>query len=407
MRFLPLLPVLLSVPVWAATWTSPATGRELALELLDPTAAVVPGAPVPVVFYLENLATPRAGTESDEAIISALRATGHLVIVLDYAHHPHARSPWLEQDLVDLRRRLQLKTLLAGLKPDPAHIFIVPSGHRLQRDVVFYREPGRTLAMDIIYPSQPAQPAGAVLEFSCDNADRMGNDSLDFCTDTILPIAATQGLAVAMADHPVAAPYKGLDPMPVSARKARAAVRTLRSTGTALGLNGRIVATGFSRSSGMALLLATTAGRPEFDADGECPGTASDVQGAVVMSGRFTYLDLLPHDAMIPRYTRAWGPRDAPADRWRMQGALDYLEKPAVPLFLTINAAEAPEALHQMEVLRRRLTGLGSPFVYHPETEPRGHKMPLAPAVLEPLYRYLQGQLRVASNEHPSSPVSP
>jgi hypothetical protein len=78
-----------------------------------------------------------------------------------------------------------------------------------------------------------------------------------------------------------------------------------------------------------------------------------------------------------------------------------------VPLFLTINVSESPDALHQMEVLRRRLTGLNSPFVYHPETEPRGHKMPLAPAVLEPLYRYLQGQLRVASIHNPSAPASP
>src|SRR5207248_2722838 len=118
---------------------------------------------------------------------------------------------------------------------------IVPSGHRLLRDVVFYRDAGRTLAMDIIYPSHPAQPVGAVLEFSCDNANRMSNFSLDFCTDTILPAAATEGFAVAMADHPVAAPYAGFDAMPDCGRKIKAAVRTLRAEGAALGLNGRIV----------------------------------------------------------------------------------------------------------------------------------------------------------------------
>jgi hypothetical protein len=407
MRFLTFLLVLLCVPLRAATWTSPATGRELALEGLEPFFPIAPGGAVPVVFYLENLAAPRMGTESDATIIADLRAAGHFVVVLDYAHHPHARTPWLEQDLVQLRRELRQKKLLAGHRLDYSHIFIVPSGHRLKRDLVFYRDGARTLAMDLLYPSQPAQPVGAVLEFSCDNANRMGNYSLDFCTDTILPIAATEGFAVAMADHPVAAPYKGFDAMPDCALKVKAAVRTLRSEGAALGLNGRIVPVGFSRGSGMALLLATTAGRPEFDAGGEHRGTDSSVQGAIVMSGRFTYLDLLASDPMLSKYARAWGDRATHLETWRQQGALDYLAKPTVPLFLTINATESPDALHQMEVLRRRLTALDSPFAYHPETEPRGHKMPLAPAVLEPLYRYLQGQLRVASSEHPPSPALP
>jgi hypothetical protein len=406
-RLLPFLLLQLCVPLWAETWISPATGQELALQFLEPTAPIAPPARVPTVFYLTNLAAPRIGTEPDESILRDLRAAGHLVIVLDYAHHARARAPHLAQDVVDLRRRVDEKTLLAGLRPDHARIFIVPSGHRLKRDVVFFRDPRRTLAMDIIYPSRPAQPVGAVLEFSCDNTHRMGNASLAACTDAILPLAATEGFAVAMADHPVATPYKGLDPMPEVAHKARAAVRTLRAEGETLALNGRIVPTGFSRGSGMALLLATTAGHAEFDAGGEHTGTDSSVQGAIIMSGRFTYLDLFPDDTMLARYTKAWGDRATHVDTWRKQGALDYLEKPtAAPLFLTINVTESPAALHQMEVLRRRLTALGSPFVYHPELEPREHRMPVAPAVLDPLYRYLQGQLCVASSQNPP-PASP
>jgi acetyl esterase/lipase len=389
------------------TWTSPATGQALACTVLEPTTPVTAGAILPVVFYLENLAAPRIGTDSDEAIIRDLRATGHLVVVLDYAHHPQARTPTLEKDLVALRRELQQKRLLAERPVDPARIFIVPSGHRLLRDIVYYREAGRTLAMDLLYPSHPAQPVGAVLEFSCDNANRMGNFSLDFCTDTILPIAASEGLTVAMADHPVAAPYQGLDPMPDSARKAKAAVRTLRAVGASLGCNGRIVPVGFSRGSGMALLLTTTQDHPELDGLGEHPGTDSQVQGAVVMSGRFTYLDLLPDDKMIPRYEKAWGTRTDHMDIWRAHGALDYLTHPTVPLFLTINATESPDALHQMDVLKRRLQELSSPFECQPELEPRGHRMPLDPAVLVPLHRYLQGQLHATDHLETIHPARP
>jgi hypothetical protein len=254
----------------STTWPSPATGTPIPLEILEPTAptgssaspsASAP-APLPVVFYLLHLPAPRVGTDSDAAILADLRATGHLVVTLDYAHDTHARWPQLNRDLAALREQLQKKTFtaLAGRALDPAHIFIVPAGHRLKRDVVFYSDSKRTLAIDLIYPSRPAKPVGTVLEFSCDNQDRFGNFSLNFCSDTILEAAATEGFAVAMADHPVAAPYAGFDAMPDSAWKIKAAVRTIRALAPELSLNHRIAPVGFSRGSGMALMLVTTAG---------------------------------------------------------------------------------------------------------------------------------------------------
>jgi hypothetical protein len=238
-----------------------------------------------------------------------------------------------------------------------------------------------------------------VLEFSCDNKDRMGNTSLSICSDTILDGATTEGFAVAMADHPVAAPYKGLDAMPDSGWKIKAAVRTLRAQSEKLGLNGRIVPVGFSRGSGMALMLVTTEGMTDFEGRGEhaAANLSSAVQGAVVMSGRFTYLDLLPTDAMLPRYAKAWGERAAAVDTWRRHGALDYLTKPTVPLFLTINITESPEALHQMEVLRKRLAALGSPFTYELDLDPRGHKVTLDSAILTAMQSYLRQRLDAPS----------
>lgn len=375
------------------TWSSPAAGQALPMEILEPAYAPAGGAALPVVFYLANLAAPRVGTEADESILRDLREAGHLVVVLDYATHPNSVNPAIYPDLIRLREDVRAKRLLADRNVDAARIFIVPAGCRLRRDVVFYRDANRTLALDVVYPSRPKTPVGAVLEFTCDNADRMGNFSLTFCTDATLPAAAIDGLAAAMADHPVAAPYKGLDAMPESAWKAKAAVRTLRALAPEIGLNGRIVSLGFSRGSGMALLTATTGDSGEFEPHGENPDVCDAVQGAVVMSGRFTYLDLLPEDKMIPRYVKVWGARAENEETWRKHGALDYLRAPTVPLFLTINATESLEALHQMEVLRRRLGELGSPFVYHPESEPRGHKMPIDPTVLEPLRAYLRERL--------------
>ncbi len=143
----------------------------------------------------------------------------------------------------------------------------------------------------------------------------------------------------------------------------------------------------------MALMLVTTEGMKEFEGHGENPGVSSAVQGAVVMSGRFTYLDLLPDDHMIPRYEKVWGARTNNLEIWRQHGALDYLTNATLPLFLTINCSEAPDALHQMTVLRKRLAELGSDEIFLMDGEPRGHKVTLDPEILDALNLYLKQRL--------------
>ena len=376
------------------SWQGAVSDEPLTLTLVRPVG-VATNTPLPVVLYLQNLAAPRVGTESDASIVRDLRAEGYLVVTVDFAKRTNARMPFINRDLGKLRDDVLAKKLLGDFNVDMAHVFIVPEGCRLKRDIVFNRDESRTLAMDVIYPSKPKRPVGVVLEFSCDNKDRFGNFSLSVCSDTLLDGFATEGFAVAMADHPVAPPYKGLDPMPDSAWKIKAAVRSLRAQSDELGLNGKIIPVGFSRGSGMALMLVTTEGMAEFENHGEHQAISSDVQGAVVMSGRFTYLDLLPDDKMLPRYAKAWGERDTSLDAWRAHGALDYLAAPAqTPLFLTINCTESPDALHQMEVLRKRLTELGSAAEFHLDPEPRGHKVTLDPEILNAMTAYVRSRLR-------------
>ena len=373
-------------------WPSVVTGRELDLTISEPPTNQS-NSDLAVIVYLQNLAAPRVGTESDDAILKDFRAANYLVVTLDYAHATNARAPFLNRDLAKLRNDFRANKLFPQFKCDYSHIYIVPAGCRLQRDVRYDADPKRPLALDIIYPSQPKQPVGALLEFSCENYNRFGNTMLTYCSDTLLEGAATEGFAVAMADHPVAPPYAGLDPMPECALRVKAAVRTLRAEGARIGLNGRIVAAGFSRGSGMALLLATTQGKKEFENHGEHPAVSSDVQGAIIMSGRFTYLDLLPTDTQIPSYEKAWGARASHLESWRQHGALDYLTRATLPLFLTINCSESPDALHQMDVLRQRLTELGSDSQFFMDREPRGHKVTLDPEILRAMNQYLKARL--------------
>jgi hypothetical protein len=371
------------------SWSSPVTGTALNMKVLKPTGFSA-DKPLPVIVYLENLAAPRVGTDSDEAIIQDFLNDGYVVATLDYTGNPKAHVPFINKDFLEIRNEALHKQFLPGINIDLAHVFIVPSGCRLLANVLYYPDAKRPLGMDIVYPSHPAKPVGAIIEFSCDNVSRMGDASLNICSDTILDGEATEGLAVAMADHPVAPPYKGLDPMPDCAWKIKAAVRTLRAEGTKLGFNGKIAPVGFSRGSGMALMLATTMGMAEFEGHGENTNASSDVQGGVVMSGRFTYLELLPNDHMIPRYNLAWGDRTNHLDFWTREGAMDYLKAPTVPLFLTINCSESPDALYQMTVLRQRLAELGNDDAFMMDRHPRGHKVTLVPEILEAINNYLK-----------------
>jgi len=377
---------------YKSEWLSTAIGKRAAMTVLKPKDFNA-NRPTALIIYLENLAAPRVGTDPDGAIIHDFLNNGYLVATLDYARDPKARLPFINRDIYELRNEVLHKTFVPGLDIDLAHVFIIPAGHRLLRDVVFYRDPDRTLAMDIVYPSRPQHPVGAVIEFSCDNVNRMGDASLSICSDTILDAEATEGFATVMADHPVKAPYKGLDPMPDCAWKIKAAVRTLRAEGAMLGLSGKIAPVGFSRGSGMALMLVTTKGMEEFDGHGANTNVASDVQGAVVMSGRFSYLDLLPKDHMLPRYALAWGDRANHLDVWRREGALDYLSDATLPLFLTINCSEGADARHQMILLRKRLAELGNDEIFMMDREPRGHKVTLVPEILTAMDAYLKSRL--------------
>src|SRR5882724_2410531 len=154
-------------------WQSIVTSNALEVKILEP-AITQTNAALPVVIYLKNLAAPRIGTESDEAIIKDLRADGQLVVTIDYAKNPRACVPFINRDLGKLRDDLRAKKILTQYKLDDAHIFIVPEGCRLKRDILYDSDTNRPLAMDIIYPSQPKQPVGALLEFSCENVNRMG-----------------------------------------------------------------------------------------------------------------------------------------------------------------------------------------------------------------------------------------
>jgi acetyl esterase/lipase len=358
-----------------------------------------PDAPVPTVIYLKNLSIPRLGRDDDAKIIDDLVRDGHLVLELDYAKHANAVGPALQADVLKLRQDVAKQKLLAEYKVDPAHLFILPGGFRLKRDVEFARDGKRVLGMDIMYPANAASRVPVLMEFTCDNANRMGNGSLVFCHDTLVEGAMFAGFAAAMADHPVAPPYKGLDdPMPQVVHRMKAAVRTLRATGDELGLSGKIGVMGFSRGSNMAALLATTGGIVELegDADRLHPDVSSRIQAVMAHGGRFDFTNLRSDDPMLARYAKAWGPRETSAERWAAHGALHYFGKgePAAPMFLNTSNAESPEFRDGLALLAKRLKEAGVECVYSEDVDGRGHRVSTDPKTLAAAYAFFAKHLK-------------
>jgi hypothetical protein len=378
----------------SVTWTSAATGESIEGVLLEPSGG---GATkdVPLVVYLTNLSVPRIGQEPDEAITADLRR-GSLVLVLDYKKHASAVSPALNADVLKLREDLagKSKTLLADRPIDANRIFIVPEGFRLRRDVEFARDGDRVLAMDVMYPSKPAKPVPALIEITCDNVNRMGSASLLYCRDTLLEGGAIAGFAVAMADHPVRPPYKGLDdPMPQCIHRMKAAVRTLRALSSEFGINGNIGVIGFSRGGPMAALLAVTNDRPDLEGGGPHRDASSGVQAAMIHGNRYDYLRLRDDDPMLARFEMAWGKRDANEQRWAEHGAAHYLTRDAAPMFLNTSDTESPEFRDGLETFAKRLEAVGVDHVYSVDADGRGHQVTTNPKTLAAVYDFFARHL--------------
>ena len=380
-------------------WDSATVGGPLPGRVIEPAKPAA--GPQPTVIYLTNLSVPRLGTEPDGPILADLAKDGYLVLRLDYGHSPRAVSPRLNADVLKLRQDLAAKShpLLEGRHIDPAHVYILVEGFRLERDVEFCRDAKRTLALDVMYPSHPAHPVPALLEYTCDNKDRMGNASLVFCHDTLVEGGEAAGFATVMADHPVDPPYKGMDdPMPDVVERAKAAVRTLRSLAPRLDLNGRIGVIGFSRGGPIAAMVAVTPDRPDLDKLGGAQGTSSAVQAALVHGNRYDYTNLDPADPMYKRFQKAWGPTDAP--KWLAHGAAFYLPKDGAgvpPMFMDTSNAESKEYQGGLAKWDADLTAAHVEHHRQTEADGRGHKVSTDPAVLSAIYAFFHQHLTAAA----------
>lgn len=381
-------------PVARIAWRSAVLERNLLIETSMPKAATTRPASVPAVIVLRNLPTSRATPQVRDKANTLLRDAGNAILFIDYSNECDATNDAMVRDLLKLRLDIKEKTLDLDPAIDVNRIWILPEGYALRRDVTFLSNEQKTWQLDIAYPIEPARHVSTLMEITCDNASRMGNFSLVYCRDTLLEGALLRGFAAAMIDHPVPAPYKGIDdPMPELIHRLKAAVRTIRAQADSLPLNGQIGAMGFSRGGPMAAFLAVTNDRPEFDIGGEHPAASSNVQAALIHGNRYDYSDLSKDDPMLPRFEKAWGPRAANEETWLRHGAAYYLLDRAVPMYLNTSQAESVEFRSGLERLHQVLTARSIPHEYVVDEDARGHQVSTDPKRLSAIYSFFAKEL--------------
>ena len=182
-----MLCALMATTVMAATgtWRSTATGTSISYTTTKPTGSVakdINGKPMTIV-YLENLATPKIGQNSNADDVAWLLSQGYQVIELDYAKDSKAVSPTLNADIIAINSSLQ-NGKFCGLDCSPSRSYILMEGYRISRDIAYYLDDpkvynfpdvykdseGDSLYLDLVYPANPSVSVPVVVTFSYSNS---------------------------------------------------------------------------------------------------------------------------------------------------------------------------------------------------------------------------------------------
>ncbi len=391
------------------------------------------------VVYLENLGFKKISQHSNDEDVQAMVDEGYRVIRLDYQGNAKAVSPGINQDIILLNDQLNKGSLCGFSSISPIRSYILMEGYRIRRDVSYYLDDpivynwpgspytesqGDSLFMDIIYPTHPSIPVPVLLSFSYSNSyatlsgvkitDAHKHQrlllgyTLSMFDDSILEGAPAHGIAWAIADHPKYCDwgqgkpqggnnkdYGSIETNPDAACKVKSAVRTLRTVGESLGLNGEIAIFGFSRGATAGSLAIGNLDVPEFqDATrGLYPEANDHVQAAILGPGVFDYT-LLPEDKNEFKHaTAVWGELSSNRNIWEQQGG-SYLctSSATAPTLFFYNTTDDDYYGIQVNNLKDKLDQLGV------ETElfqdyAYGHAVPKDVESLEKIYDFLTSHL--------------
>lgn len=434
---------LMTMVSMAATgkWSSQVTGAAINYTTSAPmgTAAQDQNGQPMTVVYLVNLGFEKISQVSNADNVEWLRRQGYQVIELDYGHSKLAVSPQLNKDIIAINSSLQ-SGKFCGVTCSSWRSYILMEGYRICRDISYYHDDptiynypdayktsaGDSLYLDLVYPADPASPVPVLVTFSYSNSFATSdNGKLTDANkhkrmylpyfwgqfkDSFVEGASAVGFAWAVCDHPKYCDWGqgkftggankslgAIEVNPDAACKVKSAIRTVRGVGRALGLNGDVMVTGFSRGS-TAAALAVGDGKIDVFEDtsrGRFPEESSLVQCAVLGSGMFDYEHALgasnEYSRMSAYVTKTGSP-------WSHQGALStirthasaptlfyhntddfYADKDKDPLGLYATQAQLmKEKLDALGVATQLLTNYSS-----------GHAVPQKEADLQMMYEFM------------------
>ncbi len=396
------------------------------------------------IVYLENLGFKKISQNSNDEDIQAMVAEGYHVIRLDYQGNAKAVSPGINQDIIAINDELNKGSMCGLSSISPIRSYILMEGYRIRRDVSYYLDDptvynwpgspyteseGDSLYMHIIYPTNPSAPVPVLLSFSYASSYATVSNgkitdahrhqrlflgyTLSMFDDSVLEGAPACGIAWAIADHPKYCDwgqgkpiggnnkdYGAIETNPDAARKVKSAVRTLRSVGESIGLNGEVAIYGFSRGATAGALAIGNLDVTDFqDATRGCYPEANDhVQAAILGPGVFDYTLLPPNMNEYRHCTAVWGDLSSHRGDWEKQG-VSYLctNSDTAPTLFFYNTSDEAYYDTQIENLKAKLEQINV------ETElikdfGIGHMVPTDVESLQKIYNFLTSHLSTSAS---------
>jgi len=320
------------------SWDSPLLGKSISCEVYSPDDS---SSKKPTVVYLKNLPSPRAGGAADELLISGFLEEGMLVFVADYEHDPKAAAPEL---LPELDKWCGFLYETETHPVDKDWIYIVPEGYTIDRKVHICEFNGRPVGMDVIYPSDPAEPVPLMLQVTSTKERGKWINQRAYYIYGLL----TTGYAGAIMDWngtgPGAAP--GGDVFP-----EKRAARLLRARAREWNLSGRLGVTGHSKGSGRA-------GKAAFINEGNWE---ADRGPYAEKSDRFQ-VALLSAGQHAPEFLIEDGfhkPVSQPNEQLRKVSTLTFVTPDDPPVFLSVGELDREFRVKQMKRLAARCEEVG------------------------------------------------
>lgn len=336
-----------------------------------------------LVFYLKGL--PRHTNKYDDEIIKGLLKSDFHVCVVDYKNNIKAVSPYINEDVL-LLRKLAIE-LQNSIQFDIDRVFIIPQGYTIECNINYYSDSNKTLAMDVWYPYNKASEVPLILQASHNGSVRMSNISSLKYTDALIEGLAIEEFAVAKLDHP----SKDNELLPST--KIKSAVRVIRHNSTKFNVDKKkIGAFGFSKGSSAIAFLA-------FDNDTPTNKNAfyyeeSDrIQAALLMASRFDLFQAYndPKAGKALALEKNYGHPEENSEMYAKFSSTSYLTEKTPPIFLSVGALDA-DRTEQVRVLSAKLKELNVPFIYTEEPFDK-HKVTTNPETVKAINNFFKDWL--------------